>query len=135
MNQLDTSNILLQGEQDTSIVLELEEEEVKVQLNDDDNILSKKKYYQNNGYDYTKNIVEYIENSKEQAIKDCVQRGILSEHVTKFIQNGKHEDFMLENLVDKMVKEDIISESNGYDKLQIDKILNPGDKARRRTEA
>ena len=41
----------------------------------------------------------------------------------------------MENLIDLMVKEGIISESNGYEKDQIEKIINPGDKARRRTEA
>jgi hypothetical protein len=120
-----------------SLALELETEEVKVQLAEEqeDNILGKKKYYQNNGYDYTKNMVEYIEKTKEEAIKDSVQRGIHSDHATKFIQEGKHMDFMIENIVDKMVKEGIISEANGYDQSQIDKIKNPGDKARRRTEA
>ena len=50
--------------------MEAENEEVKVELTEEleDNILSKKKYYQNNGYDYTKNIVEYIAKAKEEAI-------------------------------------------------------------------
>jgi len=94
------------------------------------------KAYQQNGYDYRHNIMTLIEYKKQTVMKEAVARGVKQEHLDEFAENDTFVDFDLNNLIQRMINEKIITAENGY--TDLNQILYPkGIDAvkKRRTEA
>ena len=70
---------------------------------------------------------------KEDLIDQGYDRGIKKKHIAKYLEEESILDFEVDNLVKRMFKDKIISEDNGYK--DIDAILNPNERRKRRTEA
>ena len=73
------------------------------------------KQYQENGYNYKQFIVKLIDDKKNKLIDEALQRGIKQEHLDEQIENDGLMDFDIENLIQRMIAEGLLTKENGYD--------------------
>ena len=81
------------------------------------------KAWQDNGHNYKLHITNFIDEKKEKLIDLAIQRGVKKKDIDEYIETETLIDFDIDNLINIMIKEKILTKENGYDDLSL--ILNP----------